>query len=147
MRLLRLPQLRTIAPVCHRLVCQHLKSAHLQKGGADPSLPHVRRAERQLDTGPTLVCLPCIADAPTVEATPSEDSAESNNFGLDVSIDEIGGGNPKMCYVNYKRMLLKRQRGPLSHDASKQSQAAANEAYDNDPAMQARWKPFLLISR
>lgn len=130
----------TTAPLCHRTVCQHLLSAHLQMGNEDTSFPMGRRKDRQQNTGPTLACLPPPDTGKQAEPLEDARSTGAPRLGdLELGLGELGGGNPKVCFINYRLALLKRQRGSLTHEQVVQARALAVATYDGDEATKQRW--------
>jgi len=64
---------------------------------------------------------------------------EAAACGLDINVEELGGGNPKVCFINYKLMQLKRRRGSLTQAQTKAARTAAVREYDEHEAIKQRW--------
>ena len=91
----------TLATACWRSVCKHLNAAHLRRGGQDTSMPLKRRRVQSLGTGPTMDLLPlCGPHAAGEGAAAGEATSGADNRG--VSAADVCGGNPLVCYINYK---------------------------------------------
>lgn len=136
------------APACWRSVCRHLHKAHVARGGTSCALP-LGRGRR--DAHPALgqeVGLPLTDAAPSLGQAPlaleegPEEAPEEPGAVEDASLLEgIGGGNPKMLYMNY---MLKAHKKFLNRTLSKQevteNMQKFKDGYDNSPEIQRRWK-------
>lgn len=130
-----------IAPLCHRTVCRHLQSAHLLTGSGGISFPMGRKRLPECNADPTLAFLPALAERAHV--MPVEDAqlvvAEAPVDSGGMKVEDLGGGNPKVCYLDWRLSMLKQQRGGLTREPTPEARAASVQPCDSDQNWKRTW--------
>lgn len=139
------------APAALRAVCRHLHSAHMHRGGQDISLP-LRRRQKLADASVQGRSWPQGAlegdmKAPLLDAAADGGSAIAAEGPPELGeVNQIaqlklGGGNPKVMYVNYNMHLAKvgRSQGMTREDV-RALRPELVQRYDHSVDLQTRWR-------
>ena len=135
----------TFAPVCHRAVCKLLHAAHVQKGNKEMALPLRRVARRLADTGSCLalsrVGAAALEDIDTASPSAIADAPARNpgQTAGQLQVSRLGGGNPKVCFINAKLQEHKEIHGVCARDVVSRMRTELAKEYDASEEIRARW--------
>ena len=126
----------------YRAVCRHLQRSHLDRGGVDRSLWRGQKA-----VGPAATAArPAGGSAALADAAPPEEqaSADDDSDGRIARLIGmgVGGGNPKICFQNYRTRCYKQENSgrAITRSDLQKVQQEAREKYDADDVLRDRWK-------
>ena len=135
-------------PIAHRMVCRHTQAAHLQKGRVDVSLPLRRQPAQHPGTGP---CLGRLPGADLLALTEDGEAAAAGPVVPDpepAMLDQIGGGNPKVMFINFRLAQRRRAVGASLPVAEvKTLRESAVKDYDESADLRARWRVLFDVKR
>ena len=133
-----------------RSLCRRLYKAHKVKGGGDCALP--LRRQRQVhpmlgqEVGMPLLPPASQDDAPlAILAGPPLAANGDDGYRVDANgaptMDDVKGGNPKVCFINYKLKVYKKLTGrDLTKAEVKDAMAKYKATFDGSDVVKARWK-------
>lgn len=124
------------APICHRAILRHLQSAHRQLGSPNTALPLRREAAQRPQTGSVLCNYLALEDA-WPQAQQQQAPLLDDIHGADLG--SIGGGSPKVCFLDYRMSSAKASHGgKMSKDIAQQVRAVAVHEFDSQPELRLR---------
>ena len=135
-----------MASAGNRLVCRHLQAAHLQRGFTDVSVDAAgtRHTKEGPHGRPLMDFNPAITARGDAPVEPLDFPASSREGSLApgeiAGIEHLGGGNPKVCYINHKIRTKAQSHDGTTRAVIEQWRKSAAEEYDRSPHLQTRWK-------
>lgn len=153
------------APVAYRAICRHLHQAHRYRGGQDIAL-HLRHRCKQADDRLHGDCWPEPAEGGTAAAledgapgasccpdgaivlAPTAPAIDEGSLASFVTTHKLGGGNPKVLYLNYILHTHRLARtDTMSRDVVQALRRQETDRYDSDEGLQHRWRAIFQIIR